>query len=184
MSARGAQRAWLAPARVALLVCAAAWIAACGYGVLRPGELPGGHALRVAAFGNRTAQAELPAWCAQAARDVLVSRGVLAAEGSSSPILEGELLSLRSAPSALGVGGVAALRVEAELDLRVRDGEQGSLLYSERASGGEDYSAGIDVTESEALRRAAVRRLLERLFAESLDRMQMAARNRAPAQGR
>ena len=159
------------PSALVFLLCASLW--ACGYTVVRADAVPGGQALRVAPFVNKTALAEAGGWCAQAARQALLTKGRLASESSTGPVLRGELKTLRSAASALGAGGVAALRVEVELGLRIEQDQ--ALLYADVATGGEDYPAGVDVTESEANRRAAIRRLVERVLGEAIERMQVAS---------
>lgn len=149
-------------------------LCACGYAVVRGDALPGGAgALRVAAVDNRTAAAEAGGWVASAARDALASRGQLAREDAAAPVWELTLSSLRVAPSALGASGAAAFRVEALLGAKVVSG--GAALFADTLAGGEDYPVGVDVTESDANRRAAVQRLLRRLVAEGLDRMAVAA---------
>jgi hypothetical protein len=146
----------------------------CGYGVVRSGQLPGGGALRVLAFTNKTAQAEAGGIFAAAARELLAARGRLAAEDElAAPVLEGELLSLANAPSILGAAGAGAFRLSASLHLRVLRGT--AVLYDEVASGGEEYLQGIDVLGTEANRRTALRRAAGSVLRDALERMEIAS---------
>jgi hypothetical protein len=160
--------------RLALLVLFAALVAACGYRMARPGDVPGGRDIRVAPFQNYTAQVEAGGLFAAALRDELATRGRLAAEGSSGPELTGELISVASAPSALGAQGASAFSVSATVRIRLRDGS--SVVYEDQAALGEDYLAGIDVLGTEANRRAALRRLARSLSRYLVERMNVAAR--------
>lgn len=159
--------------RVTPLLCAFA-AAACGYRVARPGDLPGGRDIRVAPFQNYTAQVEAGGLFAAALREELAARGRLAAEGSSGPELTGELISVTSAPSALGAQGASAFSVSATVRLRLRDGS--SVMYEDQVALGEDYLAGVDVLGTEANRRAALRRLARSLSRYFVERMNVAAR--------
>ena len=146
----------------------------CGYKVAKPGEVPKGQDIRVAAFQNYTAQVEAGGVFASALREELAARGRLAPEGSSGPELTGELLSVASTPSALGAQGAAAFSVAATVRIRLRDAS--GIVYEDQLGLGEDYLAGIDVLGTEANRRAALRRLARTVSRELLERMSVAAR--------
>jgi outer membrane lipopolysaccharide assembly protein LptE/RlpB len=146
----------------------------CGYQVARPGELPKGQAIRVAAFENYTAQVEAAGLFAAALRTELEARGSLAADGAPVPELTGELLSLASVPSALGAQGATAYNLAAAVRVRLRDGS--AVVYEDQIGLGEDYLAGIDVLGTEANRRAAMRRLARSLSRELLERMSVVVR--------
>ena len=156
------------PAVVALVA------SSCGYQVARPGELPKGQPIRVAAFENYTAQVEAGGLFAMALRSELQARGKLAPESASGPELTGELLSLASTPSALGAQGATAYNLSAAVRVRLRDGS--AVVYEDQLGLGEDYLAGIDVLGTEANRRAAMRRLARTISREVLERMSVAAR--------
>jgi Lipopolysaccharide-assembly len=152
----------------------AAFACSCGYQVARPGELPKGQAIRVAAFQNYTAQVEAGGLFATALRAELEARGKLAPDGSTAPELTGELLSLASTPSALGAQGASAYNLAAAVRVRLREGS--AVVYEDQIGLGEDYLAGIDVLGTEANRRAALRRLARSISRELLERMSVAAR--------
>ena len=154
------------------LICIA--LSGCGYRVARPGEVPKGQDIRVAAFQNYTAQVEAGGVFAGALRDELSARGRLAPEGASGPELTAELLSLASTPSALGAQGASAFTLSATVRVRLRDAS--GVVYEDQAGYGEDYLAGVDVLGTEANRRAALRRLAKSLSRELLERMSLAAR--------
>jgi Lipopolysaccharide-assembly len=158
--------------RLGIAIVAAA--CSCGYQVARPGELPKGQPLRVAAFQNYTAQVEAGGLFATALRAELEARGKLAPEGSTAPELTGELLSLASVPSALGAQGASAYNLAAAVRVRLREGT--NVMYEDQIGLGEDYLAGIDVLGTEANRRAALRRLARNISRELLERMSVAAR--------
>jgi len=145
----------------------------CGYRVARPGDVPKGQDIRVAAFQNYTAQVEAGGVFGGALREELSARGRLAPEGASGPELTGELLTLASVPSALGAQGASAFSLSATVRVRLRDAS--GVVYEDRAGLGEDYLAGVDVLGTEANRRAALRRLARNLSRELLERMSVAA---------
>ena len=154
----------------AALLCAGA---ACGYSFAQRGAAALGP-LRVAALGNFTAQAEAGGLFASELRAEIESRGRLASDGSSAPLLEGEIVRLGDRPGALGLQGVQTFTVDAELHVRVH--EAGRELHSDAASGAEDYLAGVDVLGTEANRRAALRRLSRTLAREVVERLEVAER--------
>lgn len=146
----------------------------CGYRVARPGDVPKGQDIRVAAFENYTAQVEAGGVFAGALREELSARGRLAPESASGPELTGELLSLASVPSALGAQGASAFSLSATVRVRLRDAS--GIVYEDQAREGEDYLAGVDVLGTEANRRAALRRLARQISRDLLERMSIAAR--------
>jgi Lipopolysaccharide-assembly len=146
----------------------------CGYRVARPGDLPKGQDIQVAKFENYTAQVEAGGVFAGALREELAARGRLAPEGSSSPELTGELISLASVPSGLGAQGASAFSLSATVRVRLRDAT--GVVYEDQAGMGEDYLAGVDVLGTEANRRAALRRLARNISRELVERMSVAAR--------
>ncbi len=149
--------------------------AGCGYSFSHGGRLPkGAEGLRVGSVENRTAQAEAGGLFGGALRDELSARGQLA-EDAAQPFAEVELKALRSAPSALGAGGAFAFRLDTDVRLRVK-AATGELIYEDQALLGEDYLAGEDVVETEANRRAAMRRLCRAVARELVDRMAAAGR--------
>jgi hypothetical protein len=158
-----------------LFVLACAGVAVgCGYRVARPGDVPKGQDIRVAAFQNYTAQVEAGGVFAGALREELSARGRLAPEGASGPELTAELLSLASVPSALGAQGASAFSLSAIVRISLRDAA--GVVYEDQARMGEDYLAGVDVLGTEANRRAALRRLARTLSRELFERMSVAAR--------
>jgi hypothetical protein len=146
----------------------------CGYTLAKPGEMPKGQSLRVTEFRNHTAQVEAGGVFAAALREELAARGRLATEGSKAPALAGELLALRSTPSALGAQGANAFRLEADVRIRVLDASGAS--YEDRATLAEDYLAGVDVLGTEANRRAALLRLARSASRELIERLSVSAR--------
>ena len=156
-------------ARTAAVLAALQLLSACGYQLLH-GAGPAGPALRVAAFKNATAQPELGGVFAAAAREQLHQRGRLAGEGGVGPVLEGDLVALRTTSSVLNAGAVGALRVEAELRLRVM--QAGAVKAEESVTGGEEFLQGVDVLGTEANRRTALRRLAEQLLRVGLARLE------------
>ena len=85
-------------------------------------------------------------------------------------MLEGDLVALRTTSSVFNAGAVGALRVEAELRLRVVDA--GAVKSEESVTGGEEFLQGVDVLGTEANRRTALRRLAEQLVRLGLERME------------
>jgi hypothetical protein len=151
----------------------AAGLLACGYSFTHGGKLPGGAGtLAVEPVKNRTALAEVGGLFEGALKDELIARGQLAQSG---PALDLEVLAVRSSTSALSGGGAAAFRLDAELRARVRD-VAGKDLYDDKTVLGEDYLAGEDVAETEANRRAALRRLARSAARELIERMAAAGR--------
>jgi len=148
-------------------------LAGCGYSLASGARLPGGgRALRVAPFANQTALAEAGGLFAGAARDTLAAHGRLASEGDERAAeLTGELRAIHDSPSALGATGASAFHLDAEVLLRIR-GPQGTA-YEDTARAGEDYLQGVDVLGTEANRRAALRRLADKLMREALERMEL-----------
>ena len=148
----------------------------CGYQLERGVALPSGAlAVRVAAVQNRTALADAGGLFEAALRDALSAQGRLSPEGGQAPMLEAELESVRSVPSAFGAAAAPAFRLEAALRLRLRDGA-GAVVYEDEATGAEDYLSAVDVIGTEANRRAALRRLAATLAREAIEKMEMAAR--------
>ena len=92
-----------------------------------------------------------------------------AADLSSLPELDLELLAMRSTPTASGGEGAAAFRLDAEMKLKIGD-------YEDRLIESEDYLAGVDVLGTEANRRAALRRLATAAAKEALERYEVAER--------
>ena len=156
-----------------VLIFSCALVAGCGYTLARGALLPGGgRTLRVAPFVNQTAQAEAGGLFAGAARDALSAHGRLAPEGDTSVAeLTGELRAIHDSTSALGATGASAFHLDAEVMLRVL-APQGSV-YEDDARAGEDYLQGIDVLGTEANRRAALRRLADKLMREALERLEL-----------
>jgi outer membrane lipopolysaccharide assembly protein LptE/RlpB len=152
-----------------LSLCAAL-TAACGYSFSHGGKLPAGAAaLRVSPVDNRTALAEAGSLFEGALRDELIARGQLTEQGAL-PAAELTIGTVKSAPSALNVGGAFAFTLLAEVRLRVRDAG-GAELYADQLSLGEDYVAGVDVLGTEANRRTALRRLARNVARELLERL-------------
>ncbi len=167
-------RARPAPARAARALLAwCALAAGCGYTLVRGAALPGGgRALRAGAFVNQTAMAEAGGLFAGALREALAAHGRLAADGDlSAAQLQGELRVVHDSTSALGATGASAFHLDAEVMLRVL-GPQG-VAYEDDARAGEDYLQGVDVLGTEANRRAALRRLADKLAREALERMEL-----------
>jgi hypothetical protein len=162
-------------ARRKFLLCALAIFPAlaCGYSIVSGARLPGGgDKLRVAAFVNQTAIADAGGLFAASARDVLAVHGRLAPEGDSSAFtLHGELRVIHDSTSALGATGASAFHLDAEVMVRVL-GPQGGI-YEDDARAGDDYLQGIDVLGTEANRRAALRRLADKMMREVLERMEL-----------
>jgi outer membrane lipopolysaccharide assembly protein LptE/RlpB len=152
--------------RKALVALFVSLLPACGYQLVRTGGAP----LRVGTLKNPTSQAEAGGLFATALREQLAARARLAEEGGAGPSIEGELLNLRTSPSVLAVGTVGALRVEADLKLRVLEG--GAVKAEQQVGGGEEYLQGVDVLGTEANRRAALRRLAEQLVRSCLERLE------------
>jgi len=145
--------------------------AGCGYTMARGGASP----LRVSPSRNSTAQVEAGGLFASALREEVEARGRLSE--TEGPLLQGELLALRSGPSAINAAGALAFRVDADLVLRVVE-PQGSLSYEDRGSFSEDYLVGVDVLGTEANRRAALRRLLKAASRELIERYEISRRMR------
>ena len=143
--------------------------AACGYTAARSGASP----LRVAAFRNATAQVEAAGLFASALREEVEARGRLSE--SEGPTVQGELLAVRSGPSAINAGGALAFHLDADVALRVVE-PAGNVSYEDRGTFGEDYLVGVDVLGTEANRRAALRRLAQAASRELMTRYELAAR--------
>ncbi len=145
--------------------------AGCGYTAARSGPSP----LRVSSFRNSTAQVEAGGLFASALREEVEARGRLSE--TEGPTLQGELLAVRSAPSAISAAGAAAFRLDADVVLRVVE-PAGNVSYEDRGSFGEDYLVGVDVLGTEANRRAALRRLAKAASRELMQRYEVARRMR------
>ncbi|MFL5458155.1 MAG: LPS assembly lipoprotein LptE [Myxococcales bacterium] len=145
--------------------------AACGYTAARSGA---SH-LRVSGFRNDTAQVEVAGLFASALREEVEARGRLSE--SEGPLLSGELLAVRSGPSAINAAGALAFRLDADVILRVVE-PAGNVSYEDRATFGEDYLVGVDVLGTEANRRAALRRLAKAASRELMTRYEIAGRMR------
>jgi hypothetical protein len=145
--------------------------AGCGYTMARGGALP----LRVSPFRNSTAQVEAGGLFASALREEVLARGRLSE--TEGPTVQGELLAVRSAPSAISAAGAAAFRLDADLVLRVVE-PAGAISYEDRGTFGEDYLVGVDVLGTEANRRAALRRLAKAASRELMQRYEVARRMR------
>jgi hypothetical protein len=160
--------------RSSLSVFVAFGCAACGYSLARGAATP----LRVSPFHNASAQVEAGGLFASALREEVSSRGRLSeSEGAT---LQGELLAVRSAPSALGAGGALAFRLDADILLRIV-GPSGALSYEDRGTFSEDYLVGVDVLGTEANRRAALRRLARAASRELMERYEISERSTPPA---
>jgi len=145
--------------------------AGCGYTLARGGTSP----LRVSSFRNSTAQVEAGGLFASALREEVLARGRLSE--TEGPALHGELLAVRSAPSAISAAGAAAFRLDADVVLRVVE-PAGAVSYEDRGTFGEDYLVGVDVLGTEANRRAALRRLAKAASRELIERYEVARRMR------
>ena len=108
---------------------------------------------------------------ASALREEVEARGRLSE--SEGPSLSGELLAVRSGPSAINAAGALAFRLDADVILRVVEGA-GNVPYEDRATFGEDYLVGVDVLGTEANRRAALRRLAKAASRELMTRYEIA----------
>jgi hypothetical protein len=149
----------------ALALCAA--LGGCGYSLAHKGGQP----LRVPAFHNGTAEAEAGGLFTAELRAELNGRGRLAGDESQAPVIQGEIVGLRSYASALGSVNASAFRVEAQVRLRMAG-------FEDFAVGAEDFYAGVDVLGTEANRRAALRRLARSLSRELVERLEVAGRLR------
>jgi len=145
--------------------------AGCGYTMARGGGSP----LRVSPFRNSTAQVEAGGLFASALREEVEARGRLSE--SEGPTLQGELLAVRSGPSATNAAGALAFRVDADVLLRVVE-PQGAVSYEDRGTFSEDYLVGVDVLGTEANRRAALRRLAKAASRDLIQRYEIARRMR------
>jgi hypothetical protein len=96
---------------------------------------------------------------------------------SEGPELQGDLLAVRSGPSAVNAAGALAFRLEADLVVRVVE-PAGSVSYEDRSTFSEDYLVGVDVLGTEANRRAALHRLAKAASRELLTRYELARRMR------
>lgn len=145
--------------------------AGCGYAMARGGASP----LRVSPFRNSTAQVEAGGLFASALREEVDARGRLSE--TEGPALQGELLAVRSGPSAINAGGALAFRVDADVVLRVVE-PAGAVSYEDRGTFSEDYLVGVDVLGTEANRRAALRRLAKAASRELIERYEISRRMR------
>ena len=143
----------------------------CGYTLARGGASP----LRVSSFRNSTAQVEAGGLFASALRQEVESRGRLSE--TEGPELQGELLAVRSGPSAVNATGALAFRLDVDVVLRVVE-PSGAASYEDRGTFSDDYLAGVDVLGTEANRRAALRRLAKAASHELLQRYELARRMR------
>lgn len=143
-------------------------VAGCGYAPVRG---TAGQALRVAPVKNDTAEAQAGGVFATALRGELAGRGRLDPDGASSPLLQLEVVSLQSVPSASAAtgAGAAAFRLDAALKLTVAG-------WEDRFGASEDYLAGIDVLGTEANRRAALRRLARAAVRDAVERYDVAGK--------
>lgn len=150
-----------------LFLCAAG----CGYTMARGGSAP----LRVSSFRNGTAQVEAGGLFASALREEVSSRGRLSE--TEGPALQGELLAIRSGPSAINAAGAQAYHVDCDVVLRVVEAA-GNVAYEDRGTFGDDYLVGVDVLGTEANRRAALRRVARAASRELMERYEVARRMR------
>jgi len=145
--------------------------AGCGYTMARGSA----SSLRVSPFRNSTAQVEAGGLFASALREEVEARGRLSE--TEGPTMQGELLAIRSGPSAINAAGAAAFSVVADVLLRVVE-PAGAVSYEDRGSFSEDYLVGVDVLGTEANRRAALRRLAKAASRELMERYEVARRMR------
>jgi hypothetical protein len=147
----------------------------CGYSFSQGGRLPrDAKALAVLPVNNKTAEAEAGGAFGGALRDELVARGQLA-ESADVPVVQLDLMALKSAPSALSGAGAFAFRLDCDVRVHVRS-SAGEPLFEDQVVLGEDYLGGEDVVETEADRRSALRRLSRAVAREVLDRLAAAGR--------
>jgi hypothetical protein len=135
----------------------------------------GASPLRVSSFRNSTAQVEAGGLFASALREEVESRGRL--NETEGPTLQGELLAVQSAPSAISAAGAAAFRLYADVVLRVVE-PAGAISYQDKGTFAEDYLVGVDVLGTEANRRAALRRLAKAASRELIERYEISRRMR------
>src|SRR5436305_13953709 len=83
---------------------------ACGYAPVRKP----GHAIKVAAVKNDTAQAEAGGIVAAAMRSELAGRRRLGADSSLAPEMRVEIVGMRSYPTGAAAEGAASFRIDAE----------------------------------------------------------------------
>lgn len=144
----------------------------CGYrftGGTPP--LPDGiRSVRAPIFRNRTADASIQTTFTEAMRAQLDRAQVLGGDGAEA-VLDGEVVSLVSAPIFSPQGQLVSYRLTGVLRLRLlRDGK---VISAADVSGFEDYLTGAsdDVLLSEANRREAISRLASTLAQDGYQRI-------------
>jgi hypothetical protein len=147
---------------------------ACGY------TLAGGSGLTTSAAGravvvgpieNRSFEADAALLLQRALGRELGLRG--AGTGRDEAVLVGRVESVQAVPvGVVGPQDVRIWRVDVRASVELREGtSEGRRLAGAVMTGSEDYRAGLDIEGTEASRRLALQRLLERLAADGLDRL-------------
>lgn len=151
-------------------------IGGCGYtwGALLPAsDLVRGRPVRVQPVDNRSATPEAGIVATRAMGRAIARQGALGAgAGSDAIVLQGTVTRLDVVPAGVSPPqGVPLWRLDGAMAVELRGPSGGERLASGHASGQELFNAGVDIEATEAARRVAVERLLERLASEAVERL-------------
>ena len=154
--------------RIHLLALALApFFAGCGYTfAAAPGlaSLSEGRSVDVAPMENASLEADAGIIATRAAARAIVERG--GGGGSGTLRLSGTVESVNVVPAYIG-----GWHVDARLRLQLIDPKDNRIVAHSSIAEGESYSSADDVEGTEANRRLATIRLLERMVAHAIDRL-------------
>jgi hypothetical protein len=118
-------------------------------------------------FANTSLQPDAATIATRAAGRALAERGATIVEHSGTLVLGGVVDSINPAPTGLGTW-----RVDGRIRLFLKDPDKGDRVVAHATVVDvEAYLSGDDIESTDASRRVATTRLLERMTANGLDRM-------------
>jgi outer membrane lipopolysaccharide assembly protein LptE/RlpB len=148
---------------------------ACGYHFsVGTGRLPDGNQeLVIEQAQNLTAEASAGAWLVAGLRREAARAGLKVGESNRAARLQPRVLSITAIPRGVSVfsGGFSAREQEVvariELQVSLSSGEKLEMTLSDRQS----YLSAPDLRGTEANRQLALRRVIDRLASDGIDRL-------------
>jgi hypothetical protein len=142
----------------------------CGYTFMNGAQLlklSAGRPVDVRPFENSSLEADAATIAGRAAARGLAERGATVSSNGDALQLSGTIDSLTSSPA-----GAGAWHIDAKVRLVLVDPQHGNrVLGHSLVVDGENYLNGTDVEGSDAARRIATARILERMVGTALDRL-------------
>ena len=159
------------------VACALLFLGGCGYRFTAGGApLPEGiRIVEVPLFANKTAEPGLEAALTDAMR-LQISRAGLECRSGAAARLDGEVLSVSGGPgmvtvNSTGVGTSTLVSYHLFASVRLRLQKDGRTVADAVIQGAEDYLPGVDITQSEANRGAALGRLAQAMAKDGYERL-------------